>query len=138
MKQEWFTSYRLVKSEDITHRATLFAGRACEWIVEAGVVAAASLIDPFYLVCLKVSELRFMHSVVQGDILCLQSSVVYAGRSSVVAYVKVTCKDELMMESFITYVKVDDQAKPTPHGIVIETETEEEKQLQQRALALPK
>ena len=33
--------YHLVKSEDLNHHRTLFAGRGAEWLVEAGFIAAA-------------------------------------------------------------------------------------------------
>jgi acyl-CoA hydrolase len=45
---------RLVKSEDLNHHGTLFAGRTAEWFVESGFIAAARLINPQNIVCLKI------------------------------------------------------------------------------------
>ena len=49
-----YDTHRLVKSEDLNHHGTLFAGRSAEWFVEAGFVAASSLLNPKYLICLKI------------------------------------------------------------------------------------
>lgn len=37
-----FKISHLVKSEDLNHHGTLFAGRTAEWLVEAGFVTAAA------------------------------------------------------------------------------------------------
>ena len=49
-------SMRLVKSNDLNHHGTLFAGRTAEWFVESGFIAAAGVLDPKNLVCLKFME----------------------------------------------------------------------------------
>ena len=41
-----FTTYHLIKSEDLNHHRSLFAGRSAEWFVEAGFIAAAAELDP--------------------------------------------------------------------------------------------
>lgn len=53
MKQKitQFTTYHLVKSEDLNHHGTLFAGRGAEWFVESGFIAAANLVNPKNLIC---------------------------------------------------------------------------------------
>ena len=42
VKPFWSDTSRLVKSEDLNHHGTLFAGRTAEWFVEAGFVSAAA------------------------------------------------------------------------------------------------
>ncbi|MEL7655970.1 MAG: acyl-CoA thioesterase, partial [Bacillota bacterium] len=39
---KYYQISHLVKSEDLNHHGTLFAGRSAEWLVEAAFVAAAS------------------------------------------------------------------------------------------------
>jgi len=51
MKPQTFHYDRLVKSEDLNHHGTLFAGRSAEWFVEAGFIAAASVLPPKNIVC---------------------------------------------------------------------------------------
>ena len=43
MKSQIYHYDRLVKSEDLNHHGTLFAGRSAEWFVEAGFIAAGAL-----------------------------------------------------------------------------------------------
>ncbi len=53
-------SARLIKSEDLNHHGTLFAGRMAEWFVEGSFVAAAIAVgNPDHIVCLKVHGMRF-------------------------------------------------------------------------------
>ena len=40
MKIKSFSTYHLVKSEDLNHHGTLYAGRSAEWFVEAGFIPA--------------------------------------------------------------------------------------------------
>lgn len=50
---------RLVKSEDLNHHGTLFAGRTAEWFVEAAFIAAASLAgNPENVVCINIHGLE--------------------------------------------------------------------------------
>ena len=64
------------------------------------------------------------------------SSVVLAGRSSLVTYIRADVKGQLTVDGFITFVYVDENGKPRPHGLVIEAETPEEIELQEQARRL--
>ncbi len=126
---------RLVKSEDLNHHGTLFAGRTAEWFVESGFISAAKLVNPKGIVCLKIHGMYFTKPARPGQILQFVSKVVYAGKSSLVAYIKVA-KDELeepFVSGFITFIYVNDETKPTAHNIVIEPKTEEDKELFEKA-----
>ncbi len=83
------SSTRLVKSEDFNHHGTLFAGRTAEWFVESGFIAAATLVKPKGIVCLKVHGLHFTKPVYPGEILTFVSKVVYTGKSSIVSYIHI-------------------------------------------------
>ena len=80
---------RLVKSEDLNHHGTLFAGRTAEWFVESGFIAVASMLNPQNVVCLKIHGMFFTKPAVSGDVLKFSSKVVYAGNSSITSYVHV-------------------------------------------------
>ena len=80
-----YTTNRLVKGEDLNHHGTLYAGRTSEWFVEAGFVAAANLTDPENIVCLQIHNMMFSRPVHKGDVVCLESRIVYAGKTSLVA-----------------------------------------------------
>ena len=42
MALEALKTCRLIKSEDLNHHGTLFAGRCAEWFVESGFIAVAA------------------------------------------------------------------------------------------------
>ncbi len=132
------TSNHLVKSEDLNHHGTLYAGRTAEWFVEAGFIAAARIKEPRNIVCLKIHGMTFIRPVKGGEIVTFNSKIIYAGRTSLVAHVNVSTKDGPVVDGFITFIHVDDESKPVPHGITIEPVTDEDRSLQEKAIALTK
>ena len=133
MDIQTFTIHHLVKHEDLNHHGTLYAGRTAEWFVEAGFIAASSLLTPDSTVCLQIHGMTFSRPVHLGEVARFQSRVVFSGRSKLVSYIKMDTAGGLVVEGFITFIHVDANGKVLPHGIVIEPETEEEKDLYQRA-----
>jgi acyl-CoA hydrolase len=122
-----YPTHRLVKSEDLNHHGTLYAGRSAEWFVESGFISASALINPRNIICLKIHGMCFSSPVRPGESICYTSKIVYAGKSSLVAYVKVarvTAPDKVIVDGFITFVHVNDETKGCPHGITISPETE--------------
>ncbi len=140
MQPQRFQTHRLVKTEDLNHHGTLFAGRGAEWIVESGFIAVASLLNPKNIVCAKIHGIQFTSPVRPGEIIRFESMVISTGRASLTAYVSVCRKGDTtpIVDGFITFVHVDDNTKSTPHGIVIEPVTELDKELQEKAKALPR
>lgn len=130
------TVHHLVKGEDLNHHRTLYAGRGAEWLVEAGFIAASSLLPAEYVLCLKIHGMVFSRPVSPGEVVKFESRIVLTGRSRLVAYIKATTKDEPTVDGFITFVYIDDEGKSRPHGITIEAETEEEIEIQKRASML--
>jgi acyl-CoA hydrolase len=120
---------RLVKSEDLNHHGTLFAGRTAEWFVESGFIAVASLLNPQNVVCLKIHGMYFTKPAKSGDVLRFSSKVVYAGRSSITSYIHVENNgaDKSLVDGFVTFINVDESTKPSPHFIEINPETEEDR-----------
>jgi acyl-CoA hydrolase len=129
---------RLVKGGDLNHHGTLFAGRGAEWFVEAGFIAAASLTSPESTVCLKIHGMVFSKPVEKGSLIRCESKVIYAGRTSLIAYVKIVLhpSDEFVVDGFLTFINVDEQGKPKPHNISIEATLPEDIQLLDRVKAL--
>ncbi len=133
MRMKTLTIHHLVKGEDLNHHRTLFAGRGAEWLVEAGFIAAADLLPPEYVLCLKIHGMTFQRPVRPGEVVRFDTKIVQTGRSRLIAYVRATTKEELTVDGFLTFVYVDDHGKSRPHGITIEAETPEEIELQERA-----
>lgn len=94
--KEYYNS-RLVKSEELNHHGTLFAGRAAEWFVESAFIAASSTLgDPKNVVCLNVHGLLFRYPVKKGEIAKFSSRVANLGKTSIVVYTKIVyCKNFL-------------------------------------------
>ncbi|MBS4021322.1 MAG: acyl-CoA thioesterase [Dethiobacter sp.] len=128
---------RLIKSEDLNHHGTLFAGRMAEWFVECAFIAAASLYrKPEGIVCLKIHGMHFTKPVQKGDIIKLESKVVRTGNSSMQAYVKAVKNEEpdSYLEGFITFITVDEQGNKVLHNVPAQkAETEEERKLAELA-----
>ena len=129
---------RLVKSEDLNHHGTLFAGRAAQWFVESGFIAAASLTNPGNIVCLNVHGMLFLKPINNGMVIRFDSKIVFAGKTKLVSYVKVIDNntEELFVDGFITFIHVDKNVNPVPHGIILGAESIEDIELQRKAKSL--
>jgi acyl-CoA hydrolase len=131
-----YTSMHLVKGEDLNHHGTLYAGRTAEWFVESGFIAAASLTKPENIVCLKIHGMTFSRPIRKGDLAAFTSQVVLTGETKIVSYIQVKVHDKVAVHGFITFVHVDLDGKPQPHGYVYEPHTDEEKALHEEAKTL--
>lgn len=140
MKVKTFCTHHLVKGEDLNHHGTLFAGRGAEWFVEAGFVAASNATAPEKTVCLNIHGMVFSRPVKKGSIIRFESKIVHTGRTSLVVYVRVVQSDteDFVVDGFMTFIHVDSDGRPTPHGIVVEPKDPEEIALQERAKGLVK
>ncbi len=136
MKIESLSIHHLVKSEDLNHHRTLYAGRGAEWLVEAGFIAASNLLPPEFVLCLKIHGMTFSRPVKPGEVVRYDTQIVKTGKSSLTAYIRASAKGEQTVDGFITFVYVDENGKSRPHGITIEAETEEQIEWQRRALEL--
>jgi acyl-CoA hydrolase len=126
---------RLVKSEDLNHHGTLFAGRTAEWFVESGFIAAASLLDPREVVCLNIHGMFFTKPARSGDVLKFTSKIVYTGKTSITVYVHVdrNGSQKPMVDGFVTFIHVNSETRPTPHFLELQPETEEDRLLNETA-----
>ncbi len=138
MRPKTFRYDRLIKSEDLNHHRTLFAGRCAEWFVEAGFIAVASVLPAGNIVCLKIHGLSFTQPLSSGDIACFESKIIYTGNSSIRVYVTLreNKHDKPIVEGFITFVHVNDDGQTQPHGLSLELSEPEDIMLNDRAAAL--
>ena len=141
MGLEKIVNYKMIKSEDLNHHGTLFAGRCSEWFVESAFIGAASKLDPKHTVCLKVHGLEFLNPMRLGNILGFESTIVHAGKSTITVYTQVheiQTTEIKRLDGFITFCFVDKDSKATPHHLNIIAETEEDIALQEKAIKLLK
>ncbi len=134
-----FKTYRLVKTEDLNHHGTLFAGIGSQWLIESGLIACSEYIPSENIVCVKVHGMHFRRPVKLGEVICFESKVVDTGRTSLTAFINVTSKDnEKIVDGFVSYVNVDKNNVPFNHNAKLSIETEEEKELNRIAKELKK
>ena len=136
-----YTTMHLIKSEDLNHHGTMFAGRMAEWFVEACFIAAADTVNsPKSIVCLQIHGLNFGSPAYRGDLLGMEATLVKAGKTSLTVYGTAFRQNNAqakVVEGFITFVYVDEDGAKLPHGIVLdETNDPDELQLRERALKL--
>jgi acyl-CoA hydrolase len=129
-------TYHLVKSEDLNHHGTLYAGRGAEWFVEAGFIAAACLTKPENVLCLNIHGMVFKSPVRKGEVVRFEGKIINTGNSRLVSFVQALRGEETILRGFITFIHVDVQGKPKPHHIKIEPVTEQDKALQAEARLL--
>jgi acyl-CoA hydrolase len=128
-----YKTYHLVKSEDLNHHGTLYAGRNAEWFVEAGFIAAAALSRPENIVCLSIHGLVFRRPVHLGEVVAFESRIVHVGRSRIMAFVEMKSGEESIVRGFITFVNVDREGRPLSHGVSVEAVSPEDRDLQEQA-----
>ncbi len=135
MKPKTFHYDRLVKSEDLNHHSTLFAGRCSEWFVEAGFIAVASVLPPSNIVCLKIHGLTFNRPIKSGEIVCFESKIVHTGKSSLKVYValKHHGDEKAPINGFITFIHINDAGEAVPHGLTLELTESEDIELNRQA-----
>jgi acyl-CoA hydrolase len=131
-----FTSVHLVKGEDLNHHGTLYAGRTAEWFVESGFIAAASMTKPENIVCLKIHGMTFSRPIRKGELPVFTSRIALTGDTKIVSLIEVRVLGKLAVRGFITFIHVDLEGKPLPHGLDFVPHTEEEKSLNEEAKAL--
>ena len=114
-----FHSRKWVKPEDLNPNGTLFGGRLLEWIDEEAALYTIIQLENKAIVTKYISEINFMSSAKQGDIIEIGMEVIHFGKSSITlnceARNKMTRETILTVDNIIM-VNLDANGKPTPHG----------------------
>jgi len=104
---------------DLNGAGTLFGGKAFSIIDEESYIFCACQLDYRKLVTVGVSELNFTSPVKEGDIIEVGCDVVNFGRTSISVKCVIrnkTTKKDICVVDRITFVAIDDEGKPIPHG----------------------
>ena len=116
---------------------TMFGGKVMAYIDDIAAISAMRHCRS-KVVTASTDSVDFLHPIRVGDSVCLESFVTWTRKTSMEIFVKVVAEDLMTGErrvtatSFLTFVAVDDQGKPTLVPPVI-PETEEEKRLHDTA-----
>lgn len=114
-----FHTRKWVKPEDLNPNNNLFGGRLLQWIDEEAALYTMIQLDNRKIATKFISEVNFVSSAKQGDIVELGIQVEKFGTTSItlscVARNKMTRKPILTIEN-ITMVNLGEDGKPKAHG----------------------
>ncbi len=117
-----FFTRKWVKPEDLNPNETLFGGSLLRWIDEEATIFTISLLESKRVVTKFISEINFVSSARQGDIIEIGIAMVKFGRTSVTLRCQVRNKltqSVILTIDTLVFVAVDDDGRPLPHGKTI-------------------
>ncbi|CAM1340274.1 acyl-CoA thioesterase [Tenacibaculum aestuarii] len=114
-----FHTRKWVKPEDLNPNGTLFGGRLLQWIDEEVALYAIIQLEIPKTVTKFMSEIDFVSSAKQGDIIEIGIDVVKFGRTSITLCCevrnKITRKTIIAIDKIIM-VSLDEEGNPLAHG----------------------
>ena len=120
-----YRNRKMVKSEDLNGAGKLFGGKALAWIDEEAAIYAFCQLKSKNLVTAALTEINFTAPGNLGDIIEIGCEVIKFGRTSITIRVSMrnkTTQKEIVTVAGVTFVNVDADGVPTPHGITAESE----------------
>jgi acyl-CoA hydrolase len=114
-----FHTRKWIRPEDLNPHGILFGGSLLRWIDEETAIYAVIQLDNTNIVTKYISEIDFVSSAGQGDIIELDISQTRLGRTSLTMRCDVrnmfSHKSILTIEKLVV-VSVDANGNPKPHG----------------------
>lgn len=114
-----FHTRKWVKPEDLSANGTLFGGKVLSWIDEEAILYSIIQLENKHVVTKYISEINFMSSALEGDIVEIGIEVVQFGTTSLTLNCEVRNKmnhETIVMVDHIIVVNLDDKGQPKPHG----------------------
>ena len=114
-----FHTRKWVKPEDLNANETLFGGTLLAWIDEECALYSIIQLENKKVVTKYMSEINFMSTAKQGDIVEIGIEVVQFGKTSITLNCEVRNKmtrDTIVTVDNIIMVNLDEKGKPSPHG----------------------
>ena len=118
-----FYSRKLVKPEDLNSRGTLFGGTLLSWIDEDAAIFVISRLGRQHIVTKYMSEINFVNSAKNGDIIEIGLELTDIGKTSITVRCLVRnliTQEEIIRIEKIVFVHVNEFGRPSPHGLVQE------------------
>ncbi len=118
-----FYTRKLIKPGDLNANNTLFGGALLKWIDEEAGIYAMTKLDSKKVVTKFISEIDFVSSSRQGDVIEIGLEFKAVGRTSITFSCivrNVFSKKVIISIDKIVFVKIDENEKPTPHGKTLE------------------
>jgi acyl-CoA hydrolase len=114
-----FHTRKWVKPEDLNPNGTLFGGRLLAWIDEEAALYTVVQLDNSQIVTKYITEIDFISSARDGDIIEIGIEVVKFGTASLTLRAEVRnmmTKMTIITIEKIVMVNLDADGNPTPHG----------------------
>ena len=108
-----------VKPEDLNPNHSLFGGRLLQWIDEEAALYAIIQLENTKVVTKFISEINFVSSAKQGDIIEIGIEATQFGSSSIT--LRCDVRNKMTHQTIITVEKIvmvnlDSEGNPAPHG----------------------
>ncbi|UKB77707.1 acyl-CoA thioesterase [Chryseobacterium sp. MEBOG07] len=108
-----------VKPEDLNPNHSLFGGRLLQWIDEEAALYAIIQLENTKVVTKFISEINFVSSAKQGDIIEIGIEAIHFGSSSIA--LRCDVRNKMTHQTIITVDKIvmvnlDAEGNPAPHG----------------------
>ncbi|NND79093.1 MAG: acyl-CoA thioesterase [Maribacter sp.] len=119
-----FYSRKLIRPEDLNANNTLFGGQLLKWIDEEAGIYSMTKLGSGTVVTKFISEIDFVSSASQGDVIEIGLQLMAIGKTSVTFKCQVRnllTKDIIISIDRIVFVNVDANGRPTPHGKILIT-----------------
>ena len=114
-----FRTRKWVRPEDLNANGTLFGGSLLKWIDEEAAIYAILQLGTGRAVTKYISEINFVSSALQGDLVEMGLTATKFGRTSLTMRAEVrnmiTRRSILTIEE-IVFVNLSSKGKPEPHG----------------------
>jgi acyl-CoA thioesterase YciA len=114
-----FRTRKWVKPEDLNANGTLFGGSLLRWIDEEAAIYAMLQLGSYRAVTKLISEINFVSSAVQGDMIEMGLKAVRFGRTSLTMRAEVRnmiTRKLILSIDRIVFVALDEEGNPVPHG----------------------
>ncbi len=114
-----FRSRRWVRPEDLNANGTLFGGSLLRWIDEEAAIYAIIQLGNPRAVTKYMSEIDFVSSARQGDLIEIGIRATAFGRTSLTMRAEVRnmlTRDPILAIERIVFVGLDERGEPQPHG----------------------
>lgn len=114
-----FHTRKWIKPEDLNPNGSLFGGSLLRWLDEEAAIYSIAQLDNSRVVTKFISEINFLSSARQGDIIELGLGVVSFGRSSITLHCEVRnliTKSTILTIDKMVFVNLDEHGQPQAHG----------------------
>jgi acyl-CoA hydrolase len=114
-----FTTRKWVRPEDLNANGTLFGGSLLKWIDEQATIYAIIQLGNRRVVTAAISEINFVSSAIQGDLIEMGLVAIKFGTTSITMRAEVrnmVTKKNILTVDRVVFVSLDEKGTPKPHG----------------------